>query len=122
MKDQYTILYVDDERENLKAFKSIFRRFFHVLTANDAKEALELFRHQNIHLLLSDQRMPGMTGVELCASVMRQHPATKRIIITGYSERKIIDAALQAGKISKCIPKPWKTLELKAFLEQTLAA
>ena len=120
MSEKYNVLYVDDEKQNLHAFRAIFRRFFNVFVASGGSEALELLENQPIHLVLSDQRMPAMTGVELCENVMQKYPDSVRMIVTGYSEMDPIINAIEAGKIKSYIRKPWKTQELKSIMETAI--
>ena len=120
MAEKYNILYVDDEKQNLHAFRAIFRRFFNVFVADGGSEALEILENQPVHLVLSDQRMPSMTGVELCETVMEKYPNAVRIIVTGYSEMTPILNAIKEGKIKQYIMKPWKTQELKTIIESAI--
>ena len=120
MGKKYNILYVDDEPDNLLAFRSVFRRFFNIFTANGAVEAIDLIKKEEIHLILSDQRMPNMTGVELLEKIMDEYPQIKRFIVTGYSEMKPIINAVNTGKVSQYIMKPWNVDELKETLQQAL--
>ena len=120
MTDRFSILYVDDEPDNLLAFRSVFRRSFDVLTATGGAEAIEILKTKPVHLLLSDQRMPQMTGVELCETVMQTNPTTIRIIVTGYSEMKPIEDAIKEGKVARYITKPWDVDELKGLLLKSL--
>ena len=99
------ILYVDDEKDNLFAFRSVFRRFFDVVTAIDGSEAIELLEVQDVDLVLSDQRMPKMTGVELCKYILNHYPKVKRIIVTGYSDRAPIEEAMKTGALSKWVSR-----------------
>ena len=123
MADQkYNILYVDDEADNLLAFRSVFRRYFTIYTATSGNDAIKILKDKPVHLLLSDQRMPNMTGVELCSNVMQTHPDLVRMIVTGYSEMQPIQDAMKEGKVSKYIMKPWNVEELKGVLENALAA
>ena len=115
------ILYVDDEQDNLIAFRSLFRRFFNILTANGGQEALDVMQKYPVHLLLSDQRMPKMSGLELCDIVMKKYPHAKRIIITGYSEMAPIEEAIRSGKVAQCITKPWDAEELKRIIVSALS-
>ncbi|MEO1258476.1 MAG: response regulator [Bacteroidota bacterium] len=117
---KYHILYVDDEADNLLAFRSVFRRYFNIHTAINGQEAIQLLKEKPFHLLLSDQRMPNMTGIELCENVMQNYPKMVRMIITGYSEMKPINEAIEKGKISKYITKPWNIHELKSEIENAL--
>lgn len=118
--EKHTILYVDDDADNLLAFRSVFRRFFKVYTATGGDEAIAILKEKPIHLLLSDQRMPKMTGVELCGNVMQTHPETVRIIVTGYSEMQPIVDAMNDGKVARYIMKPWNVEELKGILNSEL--
>ena len=120
MSEKYNILYVDDEKQNLHAFRAIFRRFFNVYVADGGEEALELLEKQSVDLVLSDQRMPVMTGVELCETVMKKYPKSVRIIVTGYSEMTPILNAVKEGKINSYIMKPWNTQELKTIIESAI--
>lgn len=117
---KYKVLYVDDEQDNLFAFRSVFRRFFNVLTAVGGKEAIELLGKESVDLVLSDQRMPHMSGVELCEYVMNNHPEAQRMIVTGYSDKAPIEEAMRHGKISNLITKPWNVEELKDLIVSSL--
>ncbi len=120
MAQKYNILYVDDEADNLLAFRSVFRRFYNVYTATGGEEAMQMLKDQPVDLVLSDQRMPSMTGVELCENVMNTFPQTACIIVTGYSETQPLIEAIKTGKISRYITKPWNVEELKSILKNTL--
>ena len=120
MTAKYNILYVDDEQENLHSFRAIFRRFFNVFVADGGAKGLQILENQSVDLILSDQQMPKMTGVEFCEKVMEKYPDPVRIIVTGYSEMAPINNAIEDGKIERCIKKPWKTRELKAIIEGAL--
>ena len=120
MSPKFNILYVDDEADNLLAFRSVFRRYFNIFTASGGSEAIELLKEQPVHLVLSDQRMPQMTGVELCENIYNQYPGTKCMIVTGYSEMQPIMQAIEQGKVLKYISKPWKVDELKRLIEGAL--
>lgn len=116
----FKVLYVDDEQDNLFAFRSVFRRFFKVFTAGGGEEAIELLSKESVDLVLSDQRMPHMSGVELCEYVMNNYPEAKRMIVTGYSDKAPIEAAIREGKISHLISKPWNVEELKEVIVSSL--
>ncbi len=120
MAVKYNILYVDDESDNLLAFRSVFRRFFNIYTAPGGSEALELLQNQPIDLVLSDQRMPQMTGVELLENIMQNYPEMVRMIVTGFSDLKPIEDAIKDGKIVQYIMKPWDVEELKSIIERAL--
>lgn len=120
MAKKFTVLYVDDEQDNLLAFRSVFRRYFNVFTASGGSEALDLLKDQAVHLVLSDQRMPNMTGIELLDYVNTQYPSIVKMIVTGYSEMEPILAAVEQGRVAQYITKPWKVEELKSILENAL--
>jgi len=119
---KFTILYVDDERQNLVSFKASFRRFYHIHTAQSGKEALEIMRQHAIDLVISDQRMPEMTGVQLFEKILEEFPDPIRMVMTGYSDMHAIVNAVNKGKIYYYIAKPWKHEELKLILDNALEA
>ena len=120
MESKAQILYVDDEPNNLFAFKSVFRRTYSVLTASGGAEAWSLIKDNKIDLVLSDHRMPEMTGVELCKYIMNQFPTLKRMIVTGYQDEESIQDALAEGIISKLIAKPWDKEILNQEIQSVL--
>ncbi len=120
MTTTFSILYLDDEPDNLIAFKAVFRRFFEVFTAENAREAFEILAVQKIDLIISDQRMPGMTGVEFFEKIQDVYPNSIRMILTGYSDMQAIVDAINKGKIYYYITKPWKFEELKVILDNAL--
>ncbi|MBK7009165.1 MAG: histidine kinase [Saprospiraceae bacterium] len=118
----YTILYLDDEADNLAAFHAVFRRHYKVLTAGTAEEAISLLNDHPIQLVISDQRMPGTSGVEFLTMLSEQHPKIIRMILTGYSDMQATIDAINKGKIYYYITKPWKFEELKLIIDNALDA
>lgn len=116
-KSFFTILYVDDEEENLVSFKATFRRDYNVLTALTGKEGIEILRNEYVDLVITDQRMPEMTGVEFLEKVLYEFPETTRIVITGYSDIEAVIGAINRGEVYRYITKPWDTRELKMTIE-----
>ena len=117
------ILYVDDERQNLVSFKASFRREYEIFTAVSGDEALEMLKNQpQISVVISDQRMPGMTGVQLFEKILSVNPEPVRMVMTGYSDMEAIIQAVNKGKIYYYISKPWKRDELKLIIENALEA
>ena len=115
------ILYVDDERQNLVSFKASFRREYDIFTAESGDEALETLKTQpQIAVVISDQRMPGMTGVQLFEKILSVNPDPVRMVMTGYSDMEAIVQAINKGKIYYYISKPWKRDELKLIIENAL--
>ncbi|EDY81817.1 response regulator receiver domain protein [Verrucomicrobiia bacterium DG1235] len=120
MNNKFTVLYVDDERGNLNAFRNSFRREYNVLVAENAEEGLELIRNEEIDLVLSDQRMPGMSGVEFLKRVIETKPEPNRILVTAYSDFDAIQDAINEACIFKYVKKPWDTEQLRRTIDQAL--
>ncbi len=120
MATAFQILYVDDEQDNLMAFRAVFRRHFKVHVAQSGQEALQFLNQQAIDLIISDQRMPKMTGVELLEKVRDRFPDIIRMVLTGYSDQQAIIDAINKGKIYHYITKPWDADELKFIMENAL--
>ena len=116
--EQFKILYVDDEIINLTLFKSVFRRDFDIITANSAKEALLLLEKYKVDVVITDQRMPEMTGVELLEEVNERFDTIppNRMIVSGYSANEDIEKAFKLYRLFGFISKPWKYEELKNMI------
>ena len=116
---EHTVLFVDDEVNILKAIQRLLRNErMNVLTAARPTEALELLDRTDAQLVVSDQRMPEMSGVDLLSSVRERHPDIVRMMLTGYTEMNIAVEAINRGEIYRLITKPWNDDELKATLRQ----
>ncbi|HXD94772.1 MAG TPA: response regulator [Bacteroidia bacterium] len=111
------VLYVDDEENNLNAFKASFRRYFNIYTAVSATEATVILNANQIHVLITDQRMPGTLGTELLAQVVKEYPNQIRILLTGFSDIDAIKDAINRGQIYHYLQKPWNDIELKETIE-----
>jgi YesN/AraC family two-component response regulator len=122
MKDKAKILYVDDEEINLRLFKVSFRRDYDIYTALSGFEALNLIEQVSFKIVITDQSMPGMTGVELLKKIFEIYPEMPpdRLIISGYMEDNEIREAFEKYKLSKFIAKPWKYNELKMTIDNIL--
>lgn len=116
-KSQFTILYVDDEAQNLISFKAAFRREYRVLTATSGQEGLQLMQSNNVEVVISDQRMPEMTGVEFLEQIRLEFPDTIRMVLTGFSDVEAIIQAINNGRVFRYITKPWDENELRMTLE-----
>jgi len=115
-----TVLYVDDDAANARVFAAMLSRRFHVLTATSGPEALDLLKSQEIAVLIADQRMPGMTGVELLEIAARDYVETVRILVTAYSDLDAAIGAINRGQVSRYIRKPWTPEELAAVIGEAL--
>ncbi|MBB3696120.1 response regulator [Flammeovirga yaeyamensis] len=123
-KEKPTVLYVDDEQQNLVSFKAGFRKVYKVLIANSGDEALEILKeeNENISVVISDQRMPKMTGVELFEKVRGLYPDIMRIVLTGYSDVQDIINAISKGEVYRYITKPWNRDELMVTIDNAIEA
>lgn len=116
--NRINVLYVDDEVGNLSAFKAAFRKDFNVYVAESAIEGEKILAENVIEVVLTDQRMPEVTGVEFLQSIIKKYPDTIRILITGYSDINAVKEAINKGQIYKYIEKPWDNEHLKMVIEK----
>jgi len=123
---EHTILIVDDEAVNLRILSRLLEREYNILTACDGLEALNLLenyqKREEIHLIISDQRMPKMTGVELLEKTISFMPQCRRIILTGFSDMEAIVDAINRGEICKFIHKPFDRHNLIVTVQLALEA
>ena len=118
--DKYNILYVDDEVHNLRTFKATFKWQFNVFTARSAFEGFDLLDQNDIHLVISDQRMAGLSGTEFLKRVKVRFPDSLRIILTGYTDLEVVVKAINECGIHRYMTKPWKELQMKNVLDHAL--
>ncbi|MFY0686826.1 MAG: response regulator [Cyclobacteriaceae bacterium] len=121
-KKKYSVLYVDDEETNLRVFKSNFRRFYNIYTAASPLEAMDLLNEEEIEMIITDQRMPEMTGTEFLEKILPDHPESIKIILTGFTDIEAIKDGINRCGIYKYITKPWNFDEMKAVLDKGLEA
>jgi len=114
------ILYVDDEVKNLHTLKASLRRYFNVITVESVKKAYEVLKEIEICVILSDQRMPEITGVEFFTSIKESHPDPIRMLITGYSDIDVIKEAINSGQVYKYLEKPWELDNLIMNINQAV--
>ncbi|MFZ3048259.1 MAG: ATP-binding protein, partial [Desulfatirhabdiaceae bacterium] len=100
------ILYVDDDLENLNSFKALFRRMYQVYLADSVQNALEILKENDIHVLITDQRMPGMTGTDLLELAAGQYPDMLRYMLTGFSDFDPLVDAINKGRLQGYFSKP----------------
>ena len=118
---QYTVLCVDDEENILSALKRVLRKeSYRVLTASSGADGLKILKENDVHVVVSDQRMPEMSGTEFLAKVKEKYPDTIRIVLTGYTEVDSITESINRGYIYKFILKPWNDQNLKLEIKQGL--
>jgi len=121
MSEKINILYVDDEVNNLISFKALLRMKYNVLTAESAKEAIKILEQNDIQIIITDQRMPEMTGVEFLETILDKHPEPVRILLTGYADLNAVVDAVNKGKIFHYLSKPWNEEELEQTIEKAYA-
>jgi CheY-like chemotaxis protein len=115
------ILVVDDEEAILETMTFTFQNDYEVLTSSDARRALELLDEKApVAVVLSDQRMPNMSGVEFVSEVCKRHPSTVRMILTGFADMQAIIDAINAGHVYAYITKPWEPDHLKQVMKQAV--
>ena len=114
------ILYVDDEVNNLVAFKASFRRIYDIMTASSAAEGLGILNENKIEIIIADQRMPQSTGVEFFDVVRVAHPDPIRILLTGYTDSQALVDAINKGQIFRYIKKPWDEIEIETTIKNAL--
>lgn len=115
---KYPILFVDDEEENLEIFSINFGDTFTIYSANSGPEGLELLEREFVGLVLSDQRMVGMTGMEFLQEVRKRHPEIVTMLVTAYSDLDVLAEGVNAGLLYSYILKPWEVKDLKIALSR----
>ncbi len=112
------ILYVDDEENNLISFKAAFRMKYHVLIAHSGDDALKLLESKSVEIIITDQRMPNMTGIEFLEKILERYPEPMRILLTGYSDMNAVIEAVNKGKIYHYLAKPWIEEEINMTIKR----
>jgi DNA-binding NtrC family response regulator len=110
------ILYVDDEENNLNSFKATFRREFDVSVAISAAEAKEILKEKKFEIIITDQRMPGISGVDFLASIINEYPESIRMLLTGYADIQAVIDAINKGQIYQYIAKPWDEHQMRVII------
>ncbi len=113
MSDKIHVLYIDDEDNNLKSFRASLRKDFKVFTAIDAEEGLKIAQEEEVHVVIADQRMPGLTGTEFFEQLVKINPDPIRILLTGYSDIASVIDAINKGEVYRFIDKPWNIEQIK---------
>lgn len=117
---KHSILCVDDEVDNVDALERLFRKKYNVLKATSGAEALKLMKSENVSLIVTDQRMPNMTGVEFLARSMRLQPDAIRILLTGYTDIESVIAAINSGQVYRYVTKPWDPVDLANTVDKAI--
>ncbi len=118
MNDQQKVrvLYVDDEKNNLLSFKASFRRDFDISIAESGNEALDILESNEFDIIITDQRMPEMTGIQFLESVLKSYPEPIRILLTGFSDIQAVIDAINKGQVYRYLTKPWNEDEIRQII------
>jgi signal transduction histidine kinase len=119
---KHTILCVDDEVDNVEALERLFRKKYNVLKATSGPMALELLDQypNEITVIITDQRMPLMTGVQMLEKAVEKHPRPIRLLLTGYTDLESVIEAVNKGQISRYLTKPWDPVDLQQTVDQAV--
>jgi len=105
--DNPIVLYIDDEETNIKAFEASFRRDFDITATTSLPFAIDALSKKEYHVIISDQKMPGVAGSEFLLAISAKYPKSLKIILTGYQDFQVAREALNSGRIFKYMLKPW---------------
>jgi response regulator RpfG family c-di-GMP phosphodiesterase len=119
--DKKCLLVIDDEPNVCDSVHDLLRREYRVLKAHSAEEGYRLMQEEDVHIVMSDQRMPQITGVELLAKVKSRYPQAVRMLFTGFADLDSIIAAINQGHIFGFLKKPWQPEALEAAVRQAAA-
>lgn len=117
---KHSILCVDDETDNVDALERLFRRQYRVLKATSGQQALDLLAVNKVTVIISDQRMPHMSGVEFLSESIKTHPSAIRILLTGYTDIESVISAINAGQIYRYVTKPWDPVDLANAVDKAV--
>jgi len=115
---KHCLLVVDDEPDVCDSVHDLLRREFRVLKAHGAQEGYRLMQEEEVHIIMTDQRMPRITGVELLEKVKSKNPQAVRMLFTGFTDLESIIAAINQGHVFQFLKKPWQPEELQAAVRQ----
>jgi len=114
------LLFIDDEQRVLTSMKALFRRHYQVFIADSGAKALAFLERESVDIVISDQRMPGMTGVEVLSAIKRQHPDIIRILLTGYADLEAVEASINDCEVFRYLMKPCPSDELMSVIKLAL--
>jgi len=118
---KYCLLVVDDEPDVCDSVHDLLRREFRVLKATCAEEGFKIMREEEVHIIMTDQRMPQITGVELLTKLKAKNPNAVRMLFTGYADLESVIAAINQGHVYQFLRKPWQPEELQKAVRQAAA-
>ncbi|MDA3928256.1 MAG: hybrid sensor histidine kinase/response regulator [Prolixibacteraceae bacterium] len=117
-KFEHNLLIIDDEPEIVKALTRQFRRKYNVFSTTNAEDGFGIMERENIQVVLSDQRMPGITGVDFFARIKSKYPDALKLILTGYSDIEAVIGAINDGQVFRYVTKPWNPDELETIIKE----
>jgi response regulator RpfG family c-di-GMP phosphodiesterase len=116
-KEKIRILYVDDEENNLQAFKATFRKDYKIHLALSAEEGREVLKSNDVDIIITDQRMPDETGVDFLTSIIPRYPDPIRILLTGYTDIQAVIDAINKSQVYHYLTKPWEEEYMKTVIK-----
>jgi len=118
MPDRHTLLVVDDEPDVVKSVQDLLRLEYKVLTATRAADGMKLMEEHEVHVVMTDQRMPEITGVEFLHKIRGEHPEAIRLLFTGYADIRAVIEAINQGNVYRYLTKPWDPEELQTVIRE----
>ncbi len=115
--EKIAVLYVDDEENNLLSFRATFRHEFKIFTAISGEEGIRILETEPIHVIVTDQKMPQMTGVQFLEKIIPRFPEPKRILLTGFTDISAVIDAINKGKVHYYLTKPWDETQLHTIIK-----
>ncbi len=116
----YSILYIDDSAQNLISFKSAFSQDYYIHTASSGAAGLKIMEQHTIQLVITDQQIPDMSGIEFLERILTLYPNSMRMIMTGISDKDTIIQAINKGNIFRYVTKPWSREDLKLIIDSAM--
>ena len=117
VREKIRVLYLDDEIDELESFQSLYRRIFKVFIASDPQVARDIVAKEDLHVILTDQRMDAMSGVQFLDSIIEDFPEPVRILVTGYSDISAVISSINVGQVYKYISKPYPREAMQKSIE-----
>jgi len=116
----YSVLYIDGSEQNLKRFKSAFSRDYHIYTATSGRDGMKIMEQKTLQLVITDQRIPDMSGIEFLEKILKEYPDCMRMIMTGTGDQEAIIEAFNRGYIFRYVAKPWNMEDLKMSIDNAM--
>ncbi len=121
MPNRPTIIFIDDEERIVRSLAVMFKGQYNVVATTNPREVLDVIKRERVHLVVSDQRMPEVVGVDLLREVRALSPLTMRVLLTGYSDLAAIVGSINDGEIFRFVSKPWDPAEFRATVDSAVS-